>query len=97
MWGTRTDRGDEHVTCIACGGDVERRDAREYDKYGNRWERRGKEFEYLCKPCYRTECHQPRDELEGILCELDGAKLSQDEFLELYNRLVQERYGTSEQ
>ncbi|WP_439028501.1 DUF7562 family protein [Haloarchaeobius sp. DT45] len=97
MWGSRTDRGNETVTCISCGEDVPRRNAREYDKYGNRWERTGKEFEFLCKPCYRAECHQPRDELESLLCEIDATELTQEEFLQTYDRLVQERYGTSEQ
>jgi hypothetical protein len=97
MWGSRKNRGNETVTCISCGNRVTRQQAREYDKFGNRWERTGKEFEYLCKPCYRGECHQPRDELESILIEMNAGSVSQEEFLRAYARLVHERYGTSEQ
>ncbi|WP_324662837.1 DUF7562 family protein [Haloarcula sediminis] len=57
------------VTCIACGESVDRSAAREYDKHGDRWDREGKSFEYLCKPCDRTRCHSPRDGLEARLVE----------------------------
>lgn len=57
----------EQVQCPACGVALRRRDAREYDRYGNRWERTGKTFEYLCKPCYREVCHLPRGNLEDTL------------------------------
>lgn len=55
------------VTCPACGAELERREAREYDRFGDRWERAGKTFEYLCKPCYRRACHLPRHGLEDTL------------------------------
>jgi hypothetical protein len=94
MWGSRNDRGE--VTCIACGRSVERAAAREYDKEGDRWDRRDKAFEYLCKACHRELCHQPRDELEDLLADLEGASegsLSQEEFCRRYYGAVEERYG----
>ncbi|WP_135820454.1 DUF7562 family protein [Halostella litorea] len=96
MWSSRTDR-DETETCIACGDSVRRSDAREYDKYGDRWEREGKEFEYLCKPCYRELCHQPRDELEDLLVDVDAGERGRAEFLQWYSATVEERYGTLEE
>nr|WP_241881412.1 hypothetical protein [Halorubrum sp. Ib24] len=50
VWG---DDANQEVTCIACGATLDREDAREYYKHGDRWSREGKEFEYLCKPCDR--------------------------------------------
>jgi hypothetical protein len=81
MWGSRRDGDDGPVTCIACGDEVPRDDAREYDKHGNRWERTNKEFEYLCKPCDRACCHQPRKGLEAMLVDIDAGRLSEEEFL----------------
>ena len=49
MWGPRRTREKRTVTCIACGDSISRSDAREYDKLGDRWEREGKDFEFLCK------------------------------------------------
>lgn len=96
MWGMRLG-GDEHVTCIACGLTIIRSEAREYDKEGDRWSRRGKEFEYLCKACYRDLNHQPRDELEGLLIDIEQPIcMTQEEFIRRYNRLVEERYGSIE-
>ena len=67
-------RGSSTVTCIACGDTVARSEAREYDKYGDRWDRDGKSFEFLCKPCDQDCCHSPRDGLEDHLIEAaDGA------------------------
>lgn len=96
MWGSR--RGEKNrVTCLACGRDVERSDAREYDKEGDRWSRRGKEFEYVCKPCHRDLCHQPRDELETLLLEVEAeGPMDQVEFLRRYNQRVLERYDSLE-
>ena len=71
MWGSRNSKKQTTVTCVACGTSVERKQAREYDKQGNRWERHGKEFEYLCKGCYRDLCHQPRDGLESMLIDIE--------------------------
>lgn len=94
MWGPRN-RGQETVTCIACGTDIDHSDAREYDKYGDRWDRDGKTFEHLCKACYRELCHQPRDELEGLLVEIDAGEHPQEDFLSWYYALVEERYGSA--
>ena len=58
------------VDCIACGRRVPRVDAREYDAYGDRWDRSDKVFEYLCKPCHDAECHLPRDGLEAALATI---------------------------
>ena len=71
MWRS-PDRGrGREVTCIACGETVPRSKAREYDKHGDRWDRRDKEFEYLCKPCDRERCHQPRGDLETLLADAE--------------------------
>lgn len=96
MWGSRKNRA-QSVTCIACGTTLDRDDAREYDKYGDRWDRDGKEFEYLCKSCDRELCHQPRDELESLLVEVDAGEQPQEEFLSWYSALVEERYGPIEE
>ena len=95
MW-RRGTRGDDEVTCIACGETLPRSDAREYDKHGNRWERRNKEFESLCKPCHRELCHQPRAELESLLVEIGAGTRSREEFLSAYAEAVQERERDSE-
>jgi hypothetical protein len=94
MFGTRS--GREEVTCLGCGVSVDRGDAREYDKHGDRWDRGDKEFEYLCKPCHRELCHQPRDELEELLLEAGAGDRSRSAFLTRYARLVEERYGRLE-
>lgn len=78
----------EEVTCIACGETVARGDAREYDKYGDRWSRDGKAFEYLCKPCYRDYCHQYRDGLEEMLIQADAGHTDRTTFLRRYHELV---------
>ena len=94
MFGSRT--GREDVTCVACGTTLARTDAREYDKHGDRWDRREKKFEYLCKPCHREMCHQPRSELESLLAEAGAGEHSRETFLARYGELVEERYGTLE-
>ncbi|MEF8813250.1 MAG: hypothetical protein V5A55_05470 [Halovenus sp.] len=76
--------GDERVTCIACGEDIPRERAREYDKHGDRWDRRDKEFEHLCKPCYRELCHQPRERLEARLVAAGAGERDQAAFLAAY-------------
>lgn len=73
MWRSRNNRDGTTVVCIACGTSLPRSEAREYDKEGNRWERHGKSFEHLCKECYRGLCHQPRDELEALLVDVERA------------------------
>jgi hypothetical protein len=95
MFGSRRDR-EETVTCIACGASVPRTDAREYDKHGDRWDRHDKDFEFLCKPCDRELCHQPRDELETLLIEVGAGERGREEFLEWYAATVEERYGPVE-
>lgn len=97
MWGRRRERVNQTVTCIACGSSVPRDNAREYDKYGDRWDRKGKRFEFLCKPCDRGLCHQPRDDLEDLLLGIEARATSSDEFLADYCRSVEERYGPIEE
>jgi hypothetical protein len=96
MWRSRTNRGEQSVDCIACGTSVPRSEAREYDKEGDRWSRQDKEFEHLCKACYRDLCHQPRAELESLVTEVEAPNLSQEEFLGRYLDAVTERYGSSD-
>jgi len=91
MWGARNRRDRTDVTCIACGSSVARSDAREYDKHGDRWDREGKKFEYLCKPCYRDLCHQPRDDLESILIETDAGERDRSAFLAAYTERIEQR------
>lgn len=76
------------VVCIACGAAVPRSGAREYDKHGDRWDHEDKRPEYLCKPCHRECCHQPRAGLETTLVEA-GAGIDDDgAFLERYYDIV---------
>jgi len=73
--------GDESVSCIACGASVPREDAREYDKHGDRWDRDGKRFEHLCKPCFRDLAKQPRRGLEASLEAAGAGRVDDAEFL----------------
>jgi len=86
MWGSS--RPDE-VTCIACDEVVPRSAAREYDKHGDRFDRTDKEFEYLCKVCYRELCHQPRGDLEDTLEAAGAGAIDRDAFLERYRDLAE--------
>lgn len=96
MWGSRNP-DDEEVTCVACGQALPRSDAREYDKEGDRFSRRGKRFEHVCKACHRELCHQPRDELEALLVDLERDRpATQEEFLRAYEDAVRQRYGSLE-
>lgn len=97
MWRARTNRDRKTVDCIACGTTVLRSEAREYDKEGDRWDRHGKEFEHLCKACYRDLCHQPRDELESLIVEIERGGTPREEFLRRYFGAVDERYGPPEE
>ncbi|MFC6939605.1 hypothetical protein ACFQE8_06430 [Salinirubellus sp. GCM10025818] len=90
MLGRRDRRGHREVTCVACGLDLPRSDAREYDKFGDRYDRRDKEFEYLCKPCYRGLCHQPRRGLEDLLVASGAGEQSRDGFLAEFAALLDE-------
>jgi len=91
MLGSRRNRDDVQVTCIACGDDVARTDAREYDKHGDRWDRVDKDFEYLCKDCHRELCHQPRDGLESLLIESRAGADDRSEFLTRFRTLAEDR------
>lgn len=93
MWRSRTNGDRKTVDCIACGDSVLRSEAREYDKEGDRWDRHGKEFEHLCKDCYRGLDHQPRGELEALVTDIEAGGLSQETFLRRYLDAVSERYG----
>ncbi|WP_254761806.1 DUF7562 family protein [Natrinema marinum] len=95
MWFSRN--RTEMVTCLACGAERPRDEAREYDKYGDRWDRADKTFEHLCKSCHRELCHHPRDELEALLVDLEAGERSRDAFLASYLAAVEERYGTLEE
>jgi hypothetical protein len=89
MWRSRSG-GDTDVTCIACGDSVTRSEAREYDKEGDRWTRRDKEFEYLCKRCHGEYCHQPREGLEATLVEAGAGECDRETFLAQYHEVVGE-------
>ena len=94
MW--RSPR-DEELTCIACGATVGRADAREYDRFGNRWDREDKAFEPLCKPGPDALSHQPRGDLEELLVDADAGETDRGTFLASYVALVEERYGSLEE
>lgn len=98
MWGSRGGRDRASVVCIACGDSLAREDAREYDKEGDRWNRRDKEFEYVCKGCYRELSHHSRDELEELLVdvEADAGGDGPEAFVRAYQEAVVERYGAPE-
>lgn len=81
------------VTCPACGDEIDRREAREYDKDGDRWERRGKRFEYLCRPCHEGLTHQPRGDLEATLVEINAGKCDRETFLRRYQEAIEGRRG----
>lgn len=81
------------VICPACGREIQRCEAREYDRHGNRWERTGKTFEYLCKPCHREISHLPREDLEDTLCSIGGPKQSPEAFVGAYYRELRSRQG----
>lgn len=82
--GSRMSRAGPRVTCIACGSEVAREEAREYDKHGDRWDREGKTFEYLCKDCFRGLVKQPRDGLEASLEAAGAGSVPDHIFLELF-------------
>ena len=91
---TRRRKSDNEVVCIACGDTIPRADAREYDKYGDRWDRDGKDFEYLCKPCHRDCCHQPRNGLEETLVQAEGEHADTQAFITEYYTLVSDDIST---
>ena len=83
-------RSGRPVTCIACGSRVDRAEAREYDREGNRWDRAGKSFEFLCKPCFALENHQARDELESTLLAVGTDHEDAESFVTAYYRIIAE-------
>jgi hypothetical protein len=86
--------GDESaVTCIACGTELPRSDAREYDKEGDRWNREDKQFEYLCKACDRDRSHQPRRGLEETLLASGAGEVSRSEFLASFQKASLDRHA----
>jgi len=87
MWRRSAGSGDS-VVCIACGDELAREQAREYDKEGDRWDRRDKEFEYLCKDCYADLTHQPRQGLEETLEGIETPGQSSEAFVRRYQRAV---------
>ncbi|MEY7851265.1 hypothetical protein AB7C87_18935 [Natrarchaeobius sp. A-rgal3] len=95
MWPSRNRTGT--ITCPACGTEVSRSMTREYDKYGDRWDRKNKTFEHLCKSCHSDLCPHPRNELEELLVELEAGERSQVVFLSRYTSAVEDRYGTLEE
>ena len=95
MWGSEWD--ERTVVCPACGRSVPRSRAREYDKFGDRWNRREKEFEYLCRACHEELSHQRRDELEELLCGINAGGPDRETFLRRYWQEVEERYGRLEE
>ena len=74
----------EQVRCIACGVRVQRSAAREYDRFGDRWDRADKDFEYLCKQCHGEACHQPRQGLEATLTGIGSEHESPHAFIAAY-------------
>ena len=95
MWPSR--RRTETVTCLACGSTIDRAMAREYDKHGDRWDRDGKQFEHLCKPCHGDLCHHARTDLETVLVQSGAGTNTTEEFLSRYLELVEDRYGPLEE
>ncbi|MDZ7701194.1 MAG: hypothetical protein U5J98_03540 [Halobacteriales archaeon] len=90
------DPSRRRVVCPACGRRVVREDAREYDKFGDRWDRAEKAFEYLCKPCHAELTHQGRDGLEAVLIEAGAGEVDRDRFLSRYADAVAGASGEAE-
>lgn len=96
MWRSR-DAANRQEVCPSCGQRIARSGAREYDKYGDRWDRDEKSFEYLCRPCHDALCLQGRDGLEDLLGQLGAGEVDRDEFLGRYARAVEEGHGRPEE
>lgn len=84
-------RDEPSIDCIACGVQAPRTEAREYDRFGDRWDRVGKRFEYLCKPCHDLACHLPRRGLEELLTAVGTRHASPASFVTRYYRHVHTR------
>jgi len=74
----------QQVVCIACGAKLTRDGAREYDRFGDRFDRRDKRFEYLCASCDAGLCHHPRTGVEERLCGIEESVTSQQELLRAF-------------
>ena len=74
-------RDSETVRCIACDEQVVRDDAREYDTFGDRWDRDEKRVESLCKPCNRLQCRHSRDGVESRLVAAGAGEVSRSTFV----------------
>jgi hypothetical protein len=92
-WYDSSSGDSESVVCIACGDTVSRSAAREYDKYGDRWDRDGKRFEHLCKPCDKQRCNHSRDGLEELLVAADAGGTDEKTFLRNFAELVERDAG----
>lgn len=79
---------DDRDRCPACGDPVRRSVAREYDKFGDRWDRTDKDFEYFCKACHEDLCHQERPDLEALLVAAHAGEGSQEAFIARYMGVV---------
>lgn len=88
---------NETVTCPACGRTLDREDTREYDKHGNRFDRHGKSFEHLCKPCHDDLCLQGRAGLEDTLVEIEAGRHADEEFLSRFAAETNERDDSIEE
>jgi hypothetical protein len=93
MHGVNPPTTDEDVVCIACGDTVSRSISREYDRYGDRWDRDGKRFEYLCKPCDKQRCNHARDGLEELLVAANAGETGKKKFLRNFAELVERDAG----
>ena len=83
--------GDRTVTCIACGAELPRSTAREYDKYGDRWGSEGESLEYLCTRCHQELNKQPRETLEINLENAGAGEVTNRRFFELFlNQLAED-------
>ena len=91
---------EARVTCIACGDSLPRTEAREYDKYGDRWDRANKDFEYLCKPCDGELSRQARHGLEALLVDVEregsDGEYPQADFCHRYLERLEAWDGVSE-
>lgn len=86
-WTNPLSESGSEVVCIACGTRIARSDAREYDKYGDRWNREDKRFEYLCKPCHSGLCHFSREGLEAKLLQAGAGETDRNAFLRNFTEL----------
>lgn len=78
-------RSERHI-CIACGERVARSDAREYDKHGDRWEREGKSFEYICQDCHRNLNHHSLNGIEETASDVSVSHHNPWRFARAYVR-----------